>query len=146
MNGVSLNIYKNQITTIIGHNGAGKSTLIAILSGMLVPTSGKVIVDGYDMAKNPEEGRSSLGICLQTNMYFENLTVKENLKFFMKLRGTSKKNTRNYLRDYSRIFALNMEVSVTIEYVYLLNGVTLLNDFFLNKPIFLNFELCTGEG
>ena len=87
LKGLSLNLYKGQITSLLGHNGAGKSTTISIITGLFPPTSGTAYVDGYDITKDPDRVRESLGICPQHNVLFDRLSVWEHLHFFIRLKG-----------------------------------------------------------
>lgn len=82
VDGITIDIYKDQITALLGHNGAGKSTTMSIITGMISATKGTVIIDGYDIRKNMDQVRSELGLCPQHNLHFTDLTVLEHLKFF----------------------------------------------------------------
>nr|QJX58398.1 truncated ATP-binding cassette sub-family A member 2 [Pectinophora gossypiella] len=91
VNNLSLNIYDDQITVLLGHNGAGKSTTISMLTGNVDITSGSVTVAGYDIEKQTSSARSHIGLCPQHNVLFNELTVKEHLQFFSRLKGFSGK-------------------------------------------------------
>ena len=84
LNGVSFNLYKNEIFALLGHNGAGKSTLISILSGLYTATSGYAIYDNQNIisTEGHSKFRKYLGICPQHDVLFEDLTVKEHLEMF----------------------------------------------------------------
>ncbi|KAK3101854.1 hypothetical protein FSP39_006814 [Pinctada imbricata] len=71
-----LNMYEGQITALLGHNGAGKTTTMSMLSGFIPPTSGTARVNGYDIRKEIQNVRLSLGLCPQHNILFDNLTLK----------------------------------------------------------------------
>jgi len=79
---LSLNIYSGQLTALLGHNGAGKSTTIAMITGLIPPTSGQIIVNGYDIATSMDDVRDILGLCPQYNILFDHLTVREHLRLF----------------------------------------------------------------
>lgn len=83
---LSLNMYKGQITALLGHNGAGKTTTMSILTGLFPPTRGTASVNGHDIITDIEGVRSSLGLCPQHNVLFDRLTVKEHLDFFIQLK------------------------------------------------------------
>ncbi|XP_062957203.1 phospholipid-transporting ATPase ABCA3-like [Cynocephalus volans] len=87
---LSLNLYKGQITVLLGHNGAGKSTTLSILSGFYPPTSGKAYINGYDISKQMVQIRKSLGLCPQQNLLFKHLTVSEHLYFYSVMKGVHK--------------------------------------------------------
>ncbi|XP_034496532.1 ATP-binding cassette sub-family A member 8 isoform X2 [Ailuropoda melanoleuca] len=82
-------IYEGQITAILGHSGAGKSTLLNILSGLSVPTKGSVTIYNNKLSEitDLENIIKLTGICPQSNVQFDFLTVKENLRLFAKIKG-----------------------------------------------------------
>ncbi|XP_021514207.2 ABC-type organic anion transporter ABCA8A-like isoform X2 [Meriones unguiculatus] len=86
---LTLDIYKSQITAILGHSGAGKSTLLNILSGLCVPTKGCVTIYNNKLSEMIDlESISKLtGVCPQCNLQFDFLTVRENLRLFAKIKG-----------------------------------------------------------
>ncbi|XP_056019371.1 cholesterol transporter ABCA5-like isoform X3 [Ostrea edulis] len=89
VDGFSLEVYEGQITCLLGHNGAGKTTLLNMLSGLVAPTSGSAIVQGYDVS-NPSDVmrmRAITGVCPQHNILFEVLTCVEHLAFYAGLKG-----------------------------------------------------------
>lgn len=86
---VRMEIVKNEITVLLGHNGAGKSTTMSILTGMTSPTSGSIKYEGRNIFKNMDSFRRKLGLCPQHNLLFPDLTVKEHLIFFGRLKGLS---------------------------------------------------------
>ncbi|XP_035703760.1 ATP-binding cassette sub-family A member 8-B isoform X2 [Folsomia candida] len=89
---ISLDIYENQITALIGRNGAGKSTLINIMTGLVMPTSGRCVVFGLDIAKPHDmmRLRKMTGVCMQQDLHFSSMTVTEHLVFYGELRGVPK--------------------------------------------------------
>lgn len=85
--GLSLQMYQNQITVLLGHNGAGKSTVMSMLTGLLEPTSGTAIVNGLDIRNEMKRIQQSFGLCPQYNILFEDLTVREHIYFYASLKG-----------------------------------------------------------
>lgn len=81
---VSFDIYKNQITAMLGHNGAGKTTAMCMLTGMVSRTSGIVCVDNM---QDINYFRTAIGFCPQHNIFLPYLTCREHLVFFGQLRG-----------------------------------------------------------
>lgn len=106
VNNLNLNIYENQITTLLGQNGAGKSTTISMLIGMMEPTSGTAIINGIDIRKNMDFARCSMGFCPQHNILFDELTVQENIQFFCSLKGVSKKVAKREAIRYMQLLEL----------------------------------------
>ncbi|XP_060587751.1 cholesterol transporter ABCA5-like isoform X2 [Ruditapes philippinarum] len=92
VNGLSLTIYQDQITAILGHNGAGKTTLLNILTGMTGATSGSARVLGLDVsdAQDVETMRRITGICPQHNILFDDFTCLEHLRIFAGIKGIDK--------------------------------------------------------
>ncbi|ORY53822.1 P-loop containing nucleoside triphosphate hydrolase protein [Rhizoclosmatium globosum] len=86
---VNLKIKKGEIYGVLGHNGAGKTTFIQMLIGKLVPTEGTATVLGFDVNKEMDHIRSRLGVCLQQNVLWDHLTIKEHLEFFGAVKGLS---------------------------------------------------------
>jgi ABC-type multidrug transport system ATPase subunit len=80
-------MYQGQITALLGHNGAGKTTTIGMLTGMVPPTSGSAVVAGYDIRNDLPLLRQNVGVCLQHDCLFPQLTVLEHMIFFSKVKG-----------------------------------------------------------
>ncbi|XP_077992841.1 ATP-binding cassette sub-family A member 2-like [Glandiceps talaboti] len=89
VNDLSLNLYEDQITALLGHNGAGKTTIMSILTGFITPTSGTAIINGKDIRREMVQIRQSLGICPQYNALFDKLTVLEHLWFYGEVKGVA---------------------------------------------------------
>ena len=79
VNGINFNLFQGQITALLGHNGAGKSTTMSIIAGLIEPTEGTVVVNGYDILKDTTNARKSMGLCPQHDVLFPELTVKDML-------------------------------------------------------------------
>ncbi|XP_066124804.1 retinal-specific phospholipid-transporting ATPase ABCA4 isoform X3 [Saccopteryx bilineata] len=86
---LNITFYENQITAFLGHNGAGKTTTLSILTGLLPPTSGTVLIGGKDIETSLDAVRQSLGMCPQHNILFHYLTVAEHILFYAQLKGKS---------------------------------------------------------
>jgi len=84
---LQLNFYSGQITALLGHNGAGKTTTISMLTGMLTPTSGYATIGGKDIRTDMDGIREGIGICLQHDCLFPELTVREHVAFFARIKG-----------------------------------------------------------
>lgn len=88
---LSFEVYEGEIFGFLGANGAGKTTALRILSGLSEPTSGKVIVAGYDARKHPEQIKKNIGYMCQKFSLYADLTVRENIMLFGGIYGMSKK-------------------------------------------------------
>ncbi|MFX0096711.1 MAG: ATP-binding cassette domain-containing protein, partial [Candidatus Hodarchaeota archaeon] len=83
---VNLSIKEGELFGLLGPNGAGKTTTIKLLCTLLVPDEGRAIVNGYDVVKESDKVRKSIGICMggERALYWR-LTGRENLWFFSQL-------------------------------------------------------------
>src|SRR6201984_1344184 len=87
VNGVSFTVPKGEIFGLLGPNGAGKSTLIRMLTTLLVPTAGMALVNGFDIVRQSDGVRKSIGVIPQAMTSDLELSVEENLIIFAKLYG-----------------------------------------------------------
>src|SRR5581483_10329780 len=78
---ISFEVKKGEIFAFLGPNGAGKSTTIKILTTLLHPTSGEIMIDGHDPIKDQDQVRESFGIVFQDPSLDEELTAYENMEF-----------------------------------------------------------------
>lgn len=104
---ISFKIRENTIFGIAGANGAGKTTLIKILSGLLKPTMGKIIIDGLNYDDHPNIIKQKIGITTDESFLYEELTIFENLRFFDNLHFNFDKNQiKSKIDKYTKIFDL----------------------------------------
>jgi ABC-2 type transport system ATP-binding protein len=87
--GVSFEVRQGEIFGLLGPNGGGKSTLFRILSTMMVPTSGRAVIAGHDVVREPAAVRRQIGVVFQTQSLDKALTVEENLRSQGHLHGLS---------------------------------------------------------
>src|ERR1700688_4038535 len=79
---ISFDVFQGEIFGLLGPNGAGKSTTLEIIETLREKTSGKVIVDGIDLDRSPNEIKKLIGVQLQTSGYYPNLNLTELLILF----------------------------------------------------------------
>ena len=91
---VSFSVPTGSVCGLLGHNGAGKTTAIKILSTLLRPTSGQAVVAGYDVVRDADRVRESIGTTGQVTALDWELTGRENLVLFGRLRGMRRKDAR----------------------------------------------------
>ena len=86
---VSFSVGRGEVFGLIGPDGAGKTSMYRILCSLLLPDSGSVMVDGFDVVKQMKEVRKRVGYMPGRFSLYQDLTVEENLKFFATLFGTT---------------------------------------------------------
>lgn len=84
---LSLSVKEGSIFGFLGHNGAGKTTTISMLTTLILPTSGKASIGGYDVVKDNLKVRNLIGYLPENVTLYGDLTAVENLRFFGKLSG-----------------------------------------------------------
>lgn len=97
---LNLEIKEGEIFGLLGENGAGKTTTLRMLATMLKPTSGTILVNGFDTAKEDSKVRENIGILFggETGLY-DRLTARENIEYFGKLYDMSAKELKEQI-DY----------------------------------------------
>lgn len=88
---ISFEVSKGEIFGFLGANGAGKSTAMKMLCGLLEPSSGSATIAGYDIYKETENIKRTIGYMSQKFSLYDDLTVEENIKFFGGIYGLSRK-------------------------------------------------------
>jgi ABC-type sugar transport system ATPase subunit len=91
---VSFSVAEGEIFGLLGPNGAGKSTLIRMMTTLIPLTSGKALVAGHDVAKEPDAVRRMIGVIPQALTSDPDLTVEENLSIYAKLYSRSPRPQR----------------------------------------------------
>ncbi len=97
---ISFQVRDGEIFGFLGANGAGKTTTIRMLCGLLMPTSGKAFVEGFDIYKQTDEIKQNIGYMSQKFSLYEDLTVEENLEFYGGIYGMSRADLLRS-RDYA---------------------------------------------
>ena len=87
VNGVSFIVEPGRILGLLGPNGAGKTTAVSMVSGILAPDSGEVLVDGRSLSGDADDAKGQLGLVPQDVALYEDLSALENLRFFGSLQG-----------------------------------------------------------
>ena len=86
---ISFDVAKGEIFGFLGANGAGKTTAMRMLCGLSIPTSGKASVNGFDVYTETEKIKKSIGYMSQKFSLYEDLTVRENMRFYGGIYGMS---------------------------------------------------------
>jgi ABC-2 type transport system ATP-binding protein len=106
VNKLSLNVAGGEIYGFIGPNGAGKTTTIRLMGGILAPTSGKIIIGGFDMAQNPVEGKKMIGFVPDRSFLYEKLTGMEFMRFSADLYDVKREIIPQKSKELLQQFAL----------------------------------------
>ncbi len=103
VDGVNLSVGEGQILAILGQNGAGKTTTVRMLTALLAPTRGLARVAGYDVVREGDRVRASVGVLTEQHGLYMRMTAAEYLEFFgnvYRLDGKFRKERSNYLLEY----------------------------------------------
>lgn len=95
---VSLNIYKNELFCLLGGSGSGKSTLLRMLAGFESPTSGRILIDGVDMA-GIQPWKRPVNMMFQSYALFPHLTVTDNVAFGLKREGVGRSEVKKRVAE-----------------------------------------------
>ena len=85
LEGLTFSVEEGEIFGLVGPDGSGKTTCLRILCGLMAPSSGKALVLGRDVTKDPEGIKAHVGYMAQPAKLYEELTVKENIEFYADL-------------------------------------------------------------
>lgn len=112
---LTFNVKRGEIFGFLGANGAGKTTAMRILCGLSSPTSGEIYVAGYNVYRETEKIKRSIGYMSQKFSLYEDLTVKENFRFYGGIYGLKRRKIRErtgYLLDKLNFsHAMNQKIS-----------------------------------
>ena len=115
VDGVSFDINRGEIFGLLGPNGAGKSTLISMMCCLLESTSGKIIIEGFDIEKEPFEIKKIIGVVPQEISLYHTLTAQENLLFYGKIYGLSGASLKNRVETLLEMVGLTDRAHDIIE-------------------------------
>ena len=96
---VSFHVKKNETVGLLGRNGAGKTTLLNLMTGYFPPTSGRILIDGKDMAAAPRRCRRMIGYLPETPPVYGEMTPQEYLRFVCELREVKKQGIREHIGE-----------------------------------------------
>ena len=103
---ISLDVQPGEIHGFLGPNGAGKTTTLRMISGLLKPTSGRIVVNGHDLDREPEAAKASLGFIPDRPFIYEKLTAGEFLRFHGGLYGLDGNGVMDRVREMLDLFEL----------------------------------------
>ncbi|MEK3760412.1 ABC transporter ATP-binding protein [Paenibacillus sp. FSL P4-0338] len=106
VNNISLSVKRGEIFGLLGPNGAGKSTTVSMISTVLTPSGGSIIIDNKSLKDHPIEIKRIMGIVPQDLALYQALSAKENLEFFGSLYGLGGKKLRSRTDEVLEIIGL----------------------------------------
>ncbi len=131
LDNISFNIEEGEVLGVVGKNGSGKTTLLKSIVGLIRPTSGEIIIDGYNLKKDFEKAIKNVGCMIEIPIMYDYLSGKDNLEIYrMMFKGIPKKRVDEIIKLISlegseykklKIYSLGMKERLGI-------GVTLLNN------------------
>lgn len=105
---MSFEIKKGQICGFIGPNGAGKTTMIRLLTGLIKPNEGEILINGIDVTNNRKEALINLGAIVESPIFFNYMTGKEVLSNLIRLHpNIPKKKRENRVEEVLKIVNLD---------------------------------------
>lgn len=94
LRGIDLEVRPGERVALFGPNGAGKTTIIKIISTIIKPTSGKVMVEGFDLKEKAEEARRRIGLVSHSTFLYGHLSIYENLDFYARIYDVADRRNR----------------------------------------------------
>lgn len=104
--GLTFEIRRGEFFGLLGPNGAGKTTTIGLLTGLIPPDRGQIMIDGIDLLSNPIEAKIKLGLVPQNVALYPTLTAMDNLLFFGKLYGLKGKHLKERMAHVLSLVSL----------------------------------------
>ncbi len=101
---ISISLQKGEMAALVGPDGAGKTTFLRMLSGLLVPTGGNILIDGFSPVLNTDNVKEIIGYMPQKFGLYEDLSVIENLNLYVAL-NNGKKDKINTLLEFAGLSA-----------------------------------------
>ncbi|QSZ26428.1 ABC transporter ATP-binding protein [Aceticella autotrophica] len=112
---LNLEVYKGEIFGFLGPNGSGKTTTVKIITGILKPDSGKVLINGYDILKDPLKAKKEIGYVPDDPEIFNKLTGFEYLRFISDIYEINNKTRQLNIEKFGGILEINDVLNMKIE-------------------------------
>jgi len=114
VNNVSFEVKEGEIFGLLGPNGAGKTTLISMLCTILRPTSGRAKVNGFDIVKEEDKVRKSIGIVFQDSSLDNRLTGMENIDLHASLYSVPKSERKKRIKEVLELVGLEDKANILV--------------------------------
>lgn len=112
---ISFKVFEGEIFGLLGPNGAGKTTLIKMLATLFKPTSGQAKVNNFNIQKEQDKIRKSIGIVFQEPSLDGRLTGRENLDFHARLYGLNKETRKKRIKEVLNLVGLEGKANILVE-------------------------------
>jgi thiamine transport system ATP-binding protein len=103
--GVTLEVARDEVVAVLGASGSGKSTLLRVIAGLERPDSGRVLLDGEDLAPVPPH-RRGIGLVFQEHVLFHHMDVAGNVAFGLRMRGDARSEIDRQVRELLELVGL----------------------------------------
>lgn len=104
---LSFKVNSGEIVGLLGENGAGKTTTLRMIATMLRPTAGTVIINEYDLLKEPNKIRREIGILFGGEVgLYDRLTARENIKYFADLNGMTDSDAKENIDKLTKLLSM----------------------------------------
>ena len=103
---LSLHVSRGKVYGFIGPNGAGKTTTIRLMTGILTPSAGRVLIGGHDMARDPIEAKRLIGFVPDSHELYDRLTGMEYLNFMADVYQVDANRRKEHIEKYLNLFEL----------------------------------------
>ena len=114
-NAISFEVEKGEVFGFLGANGAGKTTAMRMLCGLSIPSSGQASVAGFDVYKQTEKIKQNIGYMSQKFSLYEDLTVKENIRFYAGIYGMSRAAIKEKMAVLLELLQLTEEENTLVK-------------------------------
>lgn len=135
VNNLDLNVKKGEFFAFLGPNGAGKTTTIKTMTGLLVPTEGRVLIGGYDIQKDHMQAKRRIGYIPDHPYLYEKLTGRDFFYFVGNLYGIEEKIIEEKINYYAKVFSLSDFINDLIEnYSHGMRQKLIFATMFMHEP------------
>jgi len=112
---ISFNVEKGEIFGFLGANGAGKTTAMRMLCGLSLPTSGEANVAGFDLYKDAEKIKQNIGYMSQKFSLYEDLTIRENIRFYGGIYGLTNSEIKEKTARLSHTLKIDDKLNTLVK-------------------------------
>lgn len=96
---ISFEVNDHEIVGFLGPNGAGKTTTMNMITGFIEPTEGEIIINGFNISKNPNKAKKQMGYMPENVPLYNDLTVKEFINYMAELKRVNKKERKEVVKN-----------------------------------------------